>query len=73
MRNTHCGTWYMARKPKNMQNETKTLFDWTMARNTEYLGKMRNSHLRTWSMVRKPQNMENEKCKLYYLEYGEKP
>ena len=27
MRNTHCSTWIMAKKLKNMENETKTQLD----------------------------------------------
>jgi hypothetical protein len=27
MRNAHCRTWNMERKPKNVENETKTLLD----------------------------------------------
>jgi hypothetical protein len=27
MKNAHCRTWNMARKPKYMENETKSLFD----------------------------------------------
>ena len=27
MRNTHCRTWIMVRKLKNVENETQTLYD----------------------------------------------
>ena len=27
MRNAHCRTWNMARKLKNVENETQTLYD----------------------------------------------
>ena len=40
MKNTHCRNWIMARKHKNMKNETQTLYD------LEY-GK---KHLKTWKM-----------------------
>ena len=27
MRNAHCMIWNIAKKPKNVENDTKTLFD----------------------------------------------
>ena len=37
MRNAHCKTWDMARKLKNVENQTQTL-TWNMVRNTEKRG-----------------------------------
>ena len=53
MRNTHCRTWIMSRKLKNVENETKTLKDLNYGKKTDKQGKMRNSHVRTWNVVRK--------------------
>jgi len=39
MRKTHCRTRIMARKLKNMENETHTCMTLNMARNTEKGGK----------------------------------
>jgi hypothetical protein len=35
LRNSKCSTWILARKLKNMQNETQTLDDLEYARNAE--------------------------------------
>ena len=35
MRNAHCRTWNMARKMKNVKNETQTLFDLEYGKKTE--------------------------------------
>ena len=39
MKNIHCSTWIMARKLKNLENETQTLYDLDVGRklnNVEY-------------------------------------
>jgi hypothetical protein len=51
----------MARKLKNMQNETQTLFDLEYGEKHSKMCTMRNAHSRTWSMARKLKIMENEK------------
>jgi hypothetical protein len=35
MKNTHCSTWIMARKLKNVKNETQTLYDLECGKKTE--------------------------------------
>ena len=39
MTNTHCRTWIMARKLKNVKMRHKHCMNWNMARNTEKRGK----------------------------------
>ena len=51
----------MARKLKNVENETQTLFDIEYKDKHSKTWKMRNAHLRTWSMARKLKIKENEK------------
>ena len=61
MRNTHCKSWNMARKLKNMENETQTLFDLEYGEKHSKTWKMRNAQCRTWIMVRNLKIMENDK------------
>jgi hypothetical protein len=35
MRNKHCSSWILARKLKNVENETQTLYDLEYGENTE--------------------------------------
>ena len=60
MRHTHCRTWNMARKLKNVENETQPQFkiNWEETFKNK---KMRNVHCKTWSMARKMKIVENEK------------
>ena len=53
----------MARKLKNVENETQTLFkiNW---RDTLKNKKMRNAHCKTWSMAKKMNIVENDKYTL---------
>jgi hypothetical protein len=62
----------MARKLKNVENETQNLFDLEYVEKHSKTWKMRNAHCRNWSIVRKMKIMENEKPTLQNLEYGEK-
>ena len=50
----------MARKLKNVENETQTLFDLEYGEKHSKMWKMRNTQCRTWIMARKLKNMENE-------------
>ena len=61
----------MARKLKNVKNETQTLFkiNW---RNTFKNKKMRKVHCKSWSMAKKMNIVENEKHTLQDFECGEK-
>ena len=71
MRQKHCLTWNMARKLKNVENETQTLFKinwWNTFKNK----KMRNVHCKSWSMAKKMNIVENEKHTLQDLECGKK-
>ena len=61
MRNEHCRTWKMARKLKNVGNETQILYDLAYGKKHSKTWKMRNAHCRTWSMAGKMKIMENEK------------
>ena len=47
----HCRTWNMARKLKNVENETQTLFDLVHEEKHWKRCKMRNVHCRTWNMA----------------------
>ena len=57
---THCRTWNMGRKLKNVENETQTLFKLNWKEHSK-AGKLRNAHCKTWSMARKMNIVENEK------------
>ena len=61
----------MARKLKNVENETQTVQDLNMARNTKKLGKgeIHTQGNRVWRKTLK--NMKNEKHKLKDQDYGE--
>ena len=61
MRNEHCRTWKLARKLKNVGNETRILYDLAYGKKHSKTWKMRNAHCRTWSMAGKMKIMENEK------------
>ena len=52
----HYRTWNMARKLKNVENETQTLFDLEYGEKHSKTLKMRNAHNRTYSMGRKTEN-----------------
>ena len=71
MRNTHCRTWIMARKLKNVEKETETLYGLENFR--EILKKVENGNAqcRTWNIIRKLKNIENEAQTMYNREYGE--
>ena len=64
LRNIHCRTWNMARKPKITENEKHPLDDLNNDEITEKREKMRNAHCRTWNMARKLKIMENWKYTL---------
>jgi hypothetical protein len=51
----------MARKQKNVENETEALFDLEYGKQYSKTSKMRNAHSRSWSMPKKLKIMENEK------------
>ena len=72
MKYAHGRTWSMARKLKNVENETQILYDQEYGENTEKPEKMLNAHCRIWNMARKLKNVENEKLTWQDLEYGEK-
>ena len=63
MRSAQCRTWNMARKLKNMENETQILFELEYGMQNAKTWKMRNRHFRTWSTVRKLKIMEKKKKK----------
>jgi hypothetical protein len=50
----------MARKVKNLENETRTLCNMEYVKKHWKMCKMRNAHSRTWNVVRKMKNVENE-------------
>ena len=60
MSNKHCRIWIMARKVKNLENETRTLCNMEYVKKHWKMCKMRNAHSRTWNVVRKMKNVENE-------------
>ena len=56
----HTVTWNIARKLKNVENETQTLFNLEYGEKHSKMWKMRNAQGRTWSMARKLKYVENE-------------
>jgi hypothetical protein len=62
----------MARKLKNVENETQTLYDLEYGKTTGKMWKMSHKQFRTWSMARKLRNEENQQLTWFDLEYGEK-
>ena len=54
----------MARKLKNVENETQTLFDLEYGEKHSKMWKKRNARFRTWRMARKLKIIKNEKHKL---------
>ena len=67
MRNSHCRTWNMKRKKKNMKNVTKTNFDLEYRGKHSKTWKIRNAHFKSWNTARNLIMMDNEKhamCKL---------
>ena len=60
MRNAHCRTWNMARKLKNVKNETQKMFFMEYGEKLLKTWKMSDAHCRTWSMERKRKIMENK-------------
>ena len=61
MRHKHCFTWNIARKLKNVENETQKRFELKYGEKHLKTWTMRNEHCRAWIMARKLQIMENEK------------
>ena len=61
----------MARKLKNVENETQTVQDLNMARNTKKLGKGEIHTLGNGVWQKTLKNMKNEKHKLKDQDYGE--
>jgi hypothetical protein len=51
----------MAKRIKNVENETQKLFDVEYGRKHPKTWKMRNAQCRTWNMARKLKMMKNEK------------
>jgi hypothetical protein len=51
----------MARKLKNVENETQTLFDLKYGEKHSKTCKMKNAQFRTWRMARKLKIFEDEK------------
>ena len=62
----------MARKLKNVENETQKLFDQESDQKYSKTWKIRNAHWWTWIMARKLKNVGNETKLLYDLTYGKK-
>ena len=62
----------MARKLKNVENETQKLFDQESDQKYSETWKIRNAHWWTWIMARKLKNVGNETHILYDLAYGKK-
>ena len=76
MKNTHCMTWIMERKLKNVENETQTLYDMEYGEKTENHEKWETQTLgheiwwetlknlkngtHTWIIARKLKTVENE-------------
>ena len=72
MRHTHCRTWIMGRKLKNIKNESKTLQYREYRVKTDKRGK-RETHMLTPGILQETlKNVQNEKHTLQDLEYGEK-
>ena len=61
----------MARKLKNVENETQTVQDLNVARNTKKLGKGEIHTLGNGVWQKTLKNMKNEKHKLKDQDYGE--
>ena len=61
MRNAQCRTWKMARKLKNVENETQTLYDLEYSEKHSKTWKIRNVHCWTRNMARNNKKLENEK------------
>ena len=59
----------MARKRKNVENETQILFDQVSEQKYSKTWKMRNAHWWTWIMARKLKNVENETQTLFKLNW----
>jgi len=72
MRNTHCRSWNMARKLKNVENETQILYNLEYREKDWKAWERRYIHSRTWNMARKLKNVENGTQTLFDLEYGKK-
>ena len=70
MRKTNCRTWIMARKLKNVENETQTQYDLEYGEKHLKTWKMRNTHCKNGIMVRKWKNMKNEKYTLSDMDCG---
>ena len=60
----------MARKLKNVENETHILYNLEYGEKDRKARKRRYIHSRTWNMARKLKNVENETQTLFDLEYG---
>ena len=54
----HTVIWNMARKLKNVENETQTLFNLEYGEKHSKMWKMRNAHCRTWKMARNSEKHE---------------
>ena len=52
MRNEHCMTWNMARKLKNVENDTQTLYEQEYGKKNRKTWKMRKAQCKTWNMSR---------------------
>ena len=64
MRNAHGRIWKMARKLKNFEDETHTLFHMECGEKYSKTWKRRNAHYRTWSMARKLHIMKYKEHKI---------
>ena len=72
MRNSHCRTWIVTRKLKNVENEKQTLQEVKYVEKHWKTSKMGNAHCRTSKMDIKLENERNQKLTEQDLEYGEK-
>ena len=64
----HTVTWNIARKLKNVENETQTLFNLEYGEKHSKMWKMRNAHCRTWKMARNSE--KREKWEMYTIGSG---
>ena len=60
MKNAHCRILIVARKLKNVENETQTLYDLEYCKKHLKTWKMRNAHCGTWITARNLKNVEKE-------------
>ena len=64
MKQKHSFTWNVARKLKNVEDETQTLYDLEYGEKNCKTWKMRHKNCFTWIMARKLKSVQKEKLTL---------